>query len=279
MSLFINPHFLLERRRTKGFIDRLRVVIGPAVAAGLVIAATGACVSVPSDSSTREEAQVPIVVGLDLQEAQDTLQAAGFRDLSSEDARPGESRFQINDSNWIVVGQTPKSCAFVDTDVEVELRVLKDDEDPIALGVEVDAIPGSCPPRPQQATTTAQASNPGEAPQATDSPPAPTTAPAPTLPPETLSQSNASEKAAEYLAFAAFSRSGLIGQLEFEGFSTADATYGVDAVGADWNEQAALKAAEYLDFSSFSRSGLIDQLVFEGFTQAEAEFGVSSTGL
>lgn len=99
------------------------------------------------------------------------------------------------------------------------------------------------------------------------------------MPPETVSQSNAREKAADYLSFTSFSRTGLIQQLEFEGFSTEDATYGVDALGVDWNEQAALKAAEYLEFTSFSRSGLIDQLVFEGFTQTEAEYGVSTTGL
>jgi hypothetical protein len=71
----------------------------------------------------------------------------------------------------------------------------------------------------------------------------------------------------------------LIGQLEFEGFSTADATYGVDAQKADWNVQAAKSAKSYLKYSSFSRIGLIDQLVFEGFTQAQAEYGVSTTGL
>jgi hypothetical protein len=108
-------------------------------------------------------------------------------------------------------------------------------------------------------------------------PPPPPTTPPP--PPETVSQSNARETAADYLAYSAFSRTGLIEQLEFEGFSNADATYGVDAQNADWNEQAAKSAAEYLDFSSFSRSGLIDQLVFEGFTQEQAEYGVSTTGL
>ena len=100
-----------------------------------------------------------------------------------------------------------------------------------------------------------------------------------TKPPETAGQENARQKAAEYLDFSAFSRSGLIEQLKFEGFSEGDATYGVDALSVDWNEQAAKKAGEYLDFSSFSRSGLIEQLVFEGFTQAEAEYGVSTTGL
>ena len=77
----------------------------------------------------------------------------------------------------------------------------------------------------------------------------------------------------------AFSRSGLITQLEFEGFTNQDATYGVDAVGANWNEQAAKKAAGYLDMMAFSRSGLITQLEFEGFTPAQAEYGVRTTGL
>ena len=89
---------------------------------------------------------------------------------------------------------------------------------------------------------------------------------------------NALEKALSYLNYTSFSRSGLIDQLEYEGFSTEEATYGVDNCGADWNEQAAKKAQSYLDYSSFSRQGLIDQLVFEGFTQEQAEYGVSAVG-
>lgn len=96
---------------------------------------------------------------------------------------------------------------------------------------------------------------------------------------ETLAQANAREKATDYLAYMAFSRSGLIKQLEFEGFESADATYGVDALNADWSEQAAKKAQEYLDLSAFSRQGLIDQLVFEGFTPQQAEYGVGAVGL
>ena len=64
----------------------------------------------------------------------------------------------------------------------------------------------------------------------------------------------------------AFSRTGLIKQLEYEGFSAKDATYGVDASGSNWAKQAAIKAKEYLDTMAFSRSGLIDQLEYEGFT-------------
>jgi hypothetical protein len=37
--------------------------------------------------------------------------------------------------------------------------------------------------------------------------------------------------AESYLEYTAFSRSGLIDQLEYEGFTTAQATYGVDEAG------------------------------------------------
>lgn len=80
-----------------------------------------------------------------------------------------------------------------------------------------------------------------------------------------------------YLASSAFSRKGLIEQLEYEGYSRADATYAVDNVTVDWYEQAALKAAQYLDSSAFSRSGLLDQLLYEGFTRAQAQHGVSAS--
>ncbi|MBN9201482.1 MAG: hypothetical protein ABS61_00845 [Microbacterium sp. SCN 70-18] len=92
----------------------------------------------------------------------------------------------------------------------------------------------------------------------------------------TLAQQNAIDKAKSYLSFAGFSRTGLIGQLEFEGFSTEDATFGADNAGADWNAEAAEKAASYLEFTSFSRQGLYDQLAFDGFTDAEIQFGLAA---
>ena len=106
-------------------------------------------------------------------------------------------------------------------------------------------------------------------------PPAPAE---PAQPAETISQRNAKAKATDYLRFMSFSRSGRIGQLEFEGFSTDDSTYGVDAIGPNWDEQAAMKAQDYLDTMSFSRQGLLDQLIFEGFTPEQAEYGVSYVG-
>lgn len=98
-------------------------------------------------------------------------------------------------------------------------------------------------------------------------------------PPElTTGQSNALGAARDYLDTMAFSYTGLIEQLEYEGYSTEDATYAADNCGADWNEQAAKAAENYLDVMSFSRQGLIDQLIYEGFTQEQAEYGVTSVG-
>jgi hypothetical protein len=65
--------------------------------------------------------------------------------------------------------------------------------------------------------------------------------------------------------------------LEFEGYSTEDATWAVDSLNVDWNEDAAEAAEDYLSYSS-SRSGLIEQLMFEGYTREQAEFGVNAAG-
>lgn len=94
----------------------------------------------------------------------------------------------------------------------------------------------------------------------------------------TTGMKNAAKTAEAYLNTMAFSRSGLIHQLEYEGYTTAEAEYGADNVGANWNEQAARKAQEYLNTMSFSRERLIEQLEFEGFTSAQAEYGVSAVG-
>lgn len=94
----------------------------------------------------------------------------------------------------------------------------------------------------------------------------------------TLGEKNALRSAKSYLSFSAFSYAGLIDQLEFEGYTTAEATYAANNCGADWNEQAVLSAKSYLEFSAFSYSGLIDQLEFEGFTNFEATYGAMNCG-
>jgi hypothetical protein len=94
----------------------------------------------------------------------------------------------------------------------------------------------------------------------------------------TLPQQNAVGQAQSYVEYQAFSRSGLIGQLEYEGYSTEDATFAVDYIATDWSAQAAAKAKSYLEYQSFSREGLYDQLVYEGFSDAEANAGLVAVG-
>lgn len=97
-------------------------------------------------------------------------------------------------------------------------------------------------------------------------------------PSPTTGEKNALRTAREYLNFSAFSYTGLIKQLEYEGYLTEEATYAADNCNANWNKQAAKSAKEYLDMSSFSRQELINQLIYEGYTQEQAEYGVTQNG-
>lgn len=94
----------------------------------------------------------------------------------------------------------------------------------------------------------------------------------------TFAQRNAINKARDYLDFMAFSRSGLISQLRYEGYTTSQATFAVDYISPNWNKQAAQKARDYVSFMSFSKQGLINQLIFEGFTKSQAQYGARAVG-
>lgn len=95
----------------------------------------------------------------------------------------------------------------------------------------------------------------------------------PAEPKITTGQSNAVSKANDYIKYMPFSKKGLIGQLEYEGFTNAEASYAVEHIIVNWKEQAVLKAEQYLKSSSFSKQGLIDQLLYEEFTNEEAQYG------
>lgn len=132
------------------------------------------------------------------------------------------------------------------------------------------AAPAPAPTQTQKPAASAPAPTPT---------PAPAPAPAPATNNETVSQKSAVRKAIAYLDYAAFSHDGLVAQLEYDQFSHADAVYGADNSGADWNEQAAKKAKSYMSYSAFSRGGLIAQLEYDQFTQAQAEYGANAVGL
>ena len=96
---------------------------------------------------------------------------------------------------------------------------------------------------------------------------------------ETVGQKNALRSAEGYLKTMPFSKTGLIEQLKFSGFSIEDATYGANNSGADWKAQAVKAAEAYLKTMPFSKTRLIEQLEFSGYTHDQAVFGVLATGL
>lgn len=82
----------------------------------------------------------------------------------------------------------------------------------------------------------------------------------------------AARKAQAYLKYMAFSRSGLIEQLVYEGFSRSVATRAVDQLHVDWNRQAERKGREYLKTFPMSQAELLEQLRYEGFTEAQVAY-------
>ncbi|MDD5589399.1 MAG: Ltp family lipoprotein [Candidatus Nanoarchaeia archaeon] len=96
---------------------------------------------------------------------------------------------------------------------------------------------------------------------------------------ETVAQKNAISAAESYISIMAFSKTGLIKQLKFDGYSKEDAEYAVDKLKINYNKQAEKAAKNYLDLMAFSRTGLIKQLKFDGYTQEQAVHGVNFVGL
>lgn len=88
----------------------------------------------PTEAATEPEApaveetfEMPTLVGVNLQLAQDTLQALDSYVLDQADAS-GLGRFQMNDSNWTVCAQDPASGAVVPISTIVTLASVKLDE-------------------------------------------------------------------------------------------------------------------------------------------------------
>ncbi len=94
----------------------------------------------------------------------------------------------------------------------------------------------------------------------------------------TIGQKNALREAESYLKHMAFSREGLIDQLEYEGYAEDDIIFAVDNVEVNWNEECYEDAQSYLDLMSFSKSGLMDQLEYEGYTYEQIQYAIEKVG-
>lgn len=96
---------------------------------------------------------------------------------------------------------------------------------------------------------------------------------------DTESQQKALDRAKEYLSNLPLSHDGMVTQLEFDGYSNADATYAADNCGANWNEQAARMANQLLTTGSYTRATMIEELKSNGFTDDQAAYGADAAKL
>ena len=98
--------------------------------------------------------------------------------------------------------------------------------------------------------------------------------------PGTPGQRNAIRKGESYLRSQAFSRAGLLDQLDYEDYTAAEAEYAVAYVESQagprlWFDQAVRKGESYLRSQAFSFDGLLDQLRYEEFTEEQAQHGAT----
>jgi hypothetical protein len=90
--------------------------------------------------------------------------------------------------------------------------------------------------------------------------------------------------AKDYLNTEAFSRQGLIDQLDSSagsGYAVSDATVAVDSLTVNWNAEAVKAAKQYLATQPFSCTDLIQQLDSPDgseFTVAQATYGATQAG-
>lgn len=89
---------------------------------------------------------------------------------------------------------------------------------------------------------------------------------------------NCYDQAMSYLDFMAFSRNGLIQQLQYEGYTDNAISNALDLLEkyyVSWDTEAVKKAQEYMETFSFSQQRLYEQLIHDGFTEEQANYGVT----
>lgn len=90
------------------------------------------------------------------------------------------------------------------------------------------------------------------------------------------SQKKAVSQARLYLTYFDYSRSGLIGQLAYEGIGSKTAAVAVDYVNPNWSHQALWAARTYVEYSSMSKSGMERQLKADGFTSSQVKYAMAN---
>jgi hypothetical protein len=94
----------------------------------------------------------------------------------------------------------------------------------------------------------------------------------------TVRDRQALSKAKSDLRAEPYSLEGLVVQLNFGGYTMAEATYGAENSGANWNHEALVAAKENLATKAYSMKGLIERLKIAKFTAVQASYGVANSG-
>lgn len=85
---------------------------------------SGPAEQIPAEQIPAERITVPIVIGMDHQHAQDTMQAAGLYNLREHDGS-GEGRMLVWDRNWETISQDPPAGTTVSPDTVITLTAVK----------------------------------------------------------------------------------------------------------------------------------------------------------
>ena len=180
------------------------------------------------------------VTGVTLDKAKTQLKDIGFSNISEES---DNGKVIILDINWTVISQSVEAGTKIDKNTKIILTCSKGGTSNTTTSVSTQSN--------DESISNNNAS---------------------------IGEKNALKSAKSYLAFTAFSYKGLIGQLEYEGYSNSEATYAADNCGANWKEQALKNAISYLNYTAFSYKGLISQLEYEKYTHEEAVYGADNCG-
>lgn len=107
---------------------RTRAALATALLATAALAACGeGAKEAPAGRAEVRQGVIPDVHCMDLQLAQDTMQAAGYRNLTSQDGT-GRNRSQIIDANWIVTTQQPAAGTKPGSKTAIVLTAVKHGE-------------------------------------------------------------------------------------------------------------------------------------------------------
>lgn len=89
-------------------------------------------------------------------------------------------------------------------------------------------------------------------------------------------QTDAAQRATDYLTYFTMSRQGIIDQMIFDGYDEQESAAAVDKLDVNWDEVAVRKAALYRTAFPMTEKRLTYQLRYDGFTEEQTARAVQA---